>query len=270
MLDNANQKVVALLHVHLENEIAASPLRSPFGSILFSKNLRSEVLKQFIDFVEAKLEARAIKKIVLKESPEIYRPEESQRLQDLLSARGYECNTEMSALIPVSEERFESLLHYSEQKRLRKCKEAGFVFKQLPPQKFSAVYQFLKACREEKGYSLSMSLQELTRVIEIFPDFFFLTSVMDKDRFVAANISIQVNARVLYNFYHDHEATYDSFSPVVLLNEGLYILCQQRKLELLDLGTSQIDGKLNESLFNFKLKLGAQPSNKFSFVKILS
>jgi hypothetical protein len=115
-----------------------------------------------------------------------------------------------------------------------------------------------------------MSLDELTKVTTIFPDAFFVTTVTDKDQLVAANISIQVNSRVLYNFYHDHLSSYDALSPVVLLNKGLYQICQQRKLDLLDLGTSQIDGRLNESLLNFKLKLGAQPSNKLTFVKNLS
>ena len=50
-----------------------------------------------------------------------------------------------------------------------------------------------------------------------------------KDELVAANISIRVNEKVLYNFYHDHHQSYNLLSPVVFLNEGLYQFCQQQK-----------------------------------------
>jgi hypothetical protein len=270
ILNNEEESVVALLHVHIEKENARSPLRSPFGSILFSKTITSDILTKFVTFVELKLKERGVKKLTLKNPPEIYLPEEGERLRKVLTEFGYESNTETSAVIPVLERKFESTLHYSARKKVRKCEEAGFAFNQLTLPDLPVVYQFLKTSREEKKYSLSMSLEEITRAASVFPDAFFLTSVTDKNQLVAANISIQVNSRVLYNFYHDHLALYDAFSPLVFLNKGLYQICQQRKLELLDLGTSQIDGGLNESLHNFKLKLGAQPSNKLTFVKNLS
>jgi len=208
--------------------------------------------------------------LTLKNSPEVYARVESERLRKVLIESGYETNAEVSAVLPVTDKPFESALHHSERKRLRKCKESGLIFNQLALRDLPTIYQFLKGCREEKGYSLSMSLDELTRVTTVFPDVFFLTSVKHNDQLVAANISIQLNSRVLYNFYHDHQVSYDALSPVVFLNEGLYQICQHRKLDLLDLGTSHAEGKLNETLLNFKLKLGAQPSNKITFVKNLS
>jgi hypothetical protein len=39
------------------------------------------------------------------------------------------------------------------------------------------------------------------------------------------------------------------------------------KIQFLDLGTSNIEGELNESLLNFKLNLGAEPSRKLTFTK---
>jgi hypothetical protein len=270
MLSNEERTVVALLHVHIEKEDARSPLRSPYGSILSSKSITHDLLTKFIGFIEVKLKERGVRKLTLKNAPEIYFPEESECLQKVLTENGYKSNAETSAVIPVSEIEFESNLHYSLKKKVRKCEEAGFTFNQLPLQDLPVVYQFLKACREEKNYSLSMSFDEMIQVTSIFPDAFFLTSVTDHNQLVAANISIQVNTRVLYNFYHDHHASYDALSPVVFLNRGLYQICQKRNIELLDLGTSQTDGRLNESLLNFKLKLGANPSNKLTFVKNFS
>lgn len=139
----------------------------------------------------------------------------------------------------------------------------------MPLLQLQKIYIFLEACRKEKGYVLSMSFVEIEKLATVFPERIILTAVLDKNQIVAANISIRVFEHVLYNFYHDHASAYDPVSPIVLLNEGLYQLCQQEKIQFLDLGTSNIEGELNESLLNFKINLGAKPSRKLTFTKKL-
>ena len=207
---------------------------------------------------------------MIKNHPEVYAPEKHNMLLEVLLQSGYGIGQEeVSAVIPVTEKSFKSILHRSEKKKLRKSHESDLVFQQLPLQNLSEVYAFLKTCREEKGYTLSMTLGELDAVTKAFPDYFFLNVVKEYDQIIAANISIQVNSTVLYNFYHDHTSSHDVLSPVVFLNEGLYQFCQRHQLYLLDLGTSNANGVVNESLLNFKLRLGAQPSRKLTFVKKL-
>jgi hypothetical protein len=96
-----------------------------------------------------------------------------------------------------------------------------------------------------------------------------LHQATDQDKMVAASISIRVNENVLYTFYYDHLRAYDSVTPIVFLCDGLYNFCQKNQLSLLDLGTSNPNGKLNQSLLDFKLSLGAVPSPKLTFQKVL-
>ncbi len=271
LLNNKKRTIVALVHYHLEGVIAKSPLRSPYGSFIFSKTISDDLLNEFVAFTEMRLKEKGVEVLLLKNPPEVYAPLESELLQRVLLQAAYDVQVEeLSAVIPVTERKFESILHVSEKKRLCKCKESGSSFQQVPLENLSSLYSFLKTCREEKGYTLSMSLSELQLVTSVFHNSFFLSTVTIDNQLAAANISIQVNDHVLYNFYHDHKGSFDSLSPVVFLNEGLYQVCQQKKLKLLDLGTSNADGVLNESLLNFKLRLGAQPSRKLTFVKKLA
>ena len=115
-----------------------------------------------------------------------------------------------------------------------------------------------------------MSFDELKKTTDQFPDNFLLTVVKDRETIAAANVSVRINSKILYNFYHDHLSLYDSVSPVVQLNEGLYEYCQQQGCSLLDLGTSMINGKPDIPLVTFKSRLGGQPTCKFTFVKNLS
>ena len=222
-------------------------------------------------YCEKRLREKEANTITLKNQPEIYSPAKNQLLDAVLHKLGYSIlKEETSAVISVNSRAFEAGLHKSERKKLRKCRESALTFDVMPPDQLQKIYGFLEVCRHEKGYALSMSWQEIEKLAATFPQRILLTAVIDKGRIAAANISIRVYNHILYNFYHDHAAEYDSVSPVVLLNEGLYKLCQKDNIQLLDLGTSNIAGSLNESLLNFKLNLGAKASRKLTFTKKLS
>lgn len=229
------------------------------------------MLVEFIKFTEQKLQKTGIQNLTLKNSPKIYEPRKAELLQRALKESGYGiAQEETSAVIDVGDIAYDKILHRSKKARLNKGYNSEFEFLQLPASRLEEVYNFLKACRAEKGYSLSMPFVELQKVIHTFPDRFFLHTVMHLDQPIAACISIQVMPHVLYTFYYDHAKEFDQASPVVYLCDGLYTFCQERKIALLDLGTANVEGKLVEPLLNFKLSLGAQPSQKLTFVKNLS
>lgn len=268
-LRNEQYVLLAVVHFNMHGDSAVSPFRAPFGSYIFSDTVSSSQLMEFIHHTEDLLKLQGVKKIQLKNFPEIYYPVKSDMLRLALLSAGYAETEEACACIHVSDKPFESGIHASERKRIKKSNVAGLVFRSLPLDQLKSVYEFLQNCRDRKNYSLSMSYDELKKTMETFRDRFLLSSVIGNAEMAAANISIRVNHNVLYNFYHDHSEHYDSYSPVVLLNKGLYEYCQQKSLTLLDLGTSQQEGVLNESLFNFKLRLGAVASRKLTFSKNL-
>lgn len=267
-INKKSDTVEALVHYHLEARLAKTPYRSPYGSFLFSNNVSLDKLSAFVNFTDQKLKDKGAKSILLRNAPDAYDTEKSERLRNSLFHNGYEVELEeVGTVIPVGKDSFELLLHRSHKKKLKKCREGGFVFQFLSLDHLEEVYDFLKAVREEKNYPLSMSLDEIKRTTNVFPGNYLLSVVTDKEKIIAANISIRVNSRVLYNFYHDHLSLYDAVSPVVLLNEGLYNYCQQHGLTLLDLGTSTINGEPDSELITFKVRLGGQPTRKLTFVK---
>jgi len=270
VLRKETNELLALIQLHVKDGVARSPFRSPYGSYLFSEEVSADLLADFIGFVEGELRKKGVQTIVLKNPPEEYRQKKSKIFLDVLDHAGYSIEKEeTSALIPVTEKAFGDGLHNSEQKRLRKCADAGLLVQEVNLDHLEEVYQFLLTCRAKKGYTLSMTLGEIEKMVALFADRFFLLVVRHTEKIAAATISIRITDHVLYNFYHDHDAAFDHLSPVVLLNEGIYAVCQQKKWDWLDLGTSQMNGAVNESLLTFKLRLGAIPSRKLTFVKNL-
>lgn len=264
------KKIVAVLHVHVDGALAKSPYRSPYGSFAFVDDISSSMLFEFILFIVNKLRDKGVHNIQLVNSPEAYHAGKSELLNNVLAKSGFEITREeISAIIPVTHASFQSILHRSEKKRLKKCETAGLTLTILPQDQLDSVYEFLLNCRIKKGYALSMTSAELRKAMHLFPDRFFLFAVRHNDEIAAASISIRVRSNVLYNYSHDHASRFDELSPVVMLNMGLYQFCQQHDIRLLDLGTSTVDGSLKESLYTFKLRLGTEPSRKLTYTKKL-
>jgi len=268
--DSSESIIDAIIHFHIHEGVALSPLRAPFGSMVFSKELPVETIKDFFDFIEADFRKKGIYRILIKNYPDAYFSNQSVILKSLLPQYGFLNDTDQSAVISISEKLFDDILHKSARKRLKKCNNANLTVRKLPHTKLVDTHSFLKKCREDKGYTLSMSRSEMERTIEVFPDNFYVFAVFANDEeMIAANISILVNRRLLYNFYHDHIKSADYLSPVILLNKCMYEFCQHEGIEVLDLGTSSVEGVINQSLLDFKIRLGAVTSPKATFVKTM-
>lgn len=268
VLHEKTRKLYSEVHFHCEGRLAASPLRAPFGSYLFSEKLPPEVLFDFILFTEEELKKKQIGHILLKEAPAGYFPGQHQVLMPLLLNLNYTVQqAEISSLIPVTEKPFAEIVDSWESRKLRQAREAELTTRLIHAENLEMVYSFIWQCRQQKHYSLSMTLEEVNNVVQKFHDRFILFGVFDQDNLAAASIAIRVTDNVLYNFYSDHHANYDSLSPAVMLIESEYQYCRDHRLALLDLGTSSIHGKLNFPLLDFKMRLGARPSPKYTFTK---
>ncbi|HEV8512825.1 MAG TPA: hypothetical protein VGQ59_06095 [Cyclobacteriaceae bacterium] len=271
LLNEQAEQVVAQIHFCVANLIASSPCRAPFGSVEFSSSLPPEALSSFLKETEQKLKSHGVNKIVIKDPAHQYRPEQSALLNTMFLNLGFiTTSAEINSAIEVNETTFEDKISHAEVKRLKRCRQEELEFRVLSMEMLDKVYFFINECREERGMALSMTLPQLKSTIQNCQNDFFLFGIFQKNQLMAASISVRVNERILYDFYHAHPKSFDQLSPVVSLVDGMYGYCQRNKFELLDLGTSAIDGKVNFSLLNFKTQLGCKSSMKLTFEKDIS
>lgn len=266
------KKKVALagIHFHLNDFTASSPYRSPFGSIDASSELDPSLLFNFLQFVESDLVNSGIKKVVIKNPPTLYNPGQQTLLQVFLLNLNYRIvNAEPGAILTVNKSPQE-LTSQWEKKKVKQATEHELVLKHENIDQLKKLHNFIHECRVQKGYTSSMSFDDLQRTIDTFPDRFLLTSVHRQNELVAASICVRVNSHVLYHFYSDHNTSDKSTNPTVFLIRSLYEYCVEHDIELFDLGTSSVNGTPNFGLLNFKLRLGATPTTKFTFQKELT
>lgn len=270
LLRRNNKKVLASIHFCLSGPIASSPQSAPFGSFELSDGVSTEQLFEFIQFVEVRLIDHGVKRIVIKCPPEQYDIRQNNILSVLLFNHQYRINNaELGACLAISKTPFQDGLNSWERRKLKQSLKANLSFKMIPIGQLSEIYNFILACRDERGQDLSMTYKELSTTVMKLMNHFILFGVYQKNELVAASIAIKVNKKVMYNFYSAHSKSFDSLSPVVFLSGKMYDWCSNRQIEILDLGTSASGGKPNFPLIDFKLRLGAQPTMKLTFEKTI-
>ncbi len=271
LLKDQSSHAWAEVHFCVLNEEARSPHKAPFGSFQFHNLLNMEQRYHFIQNVEQALLNRGVKMIVIKNPPQFYSPSDVSALEVMLLNRGYSVrHAEIGAAISVTTKRFEGGLHTWEKRKLKQARQAGIKCKHLPLSKVKEVYRFIASCREEKRQPLSMTESELMEVVQANASHFHLFANYQGKALAAAAITIHTGHQVLYTFYYAHAIQYDSVSPVVSLMQYIYQWAKKHNFQLIDLGTSHLDDEPNFPLLDFKLHLGAKPSSKLTFEKILN
>jgi hypothetical protein len=270
ILDSHKKKVEAFFPVHVDDDKAVSPFKSSFGSIVFNKALPAAALYNFIAFIEDELCRLGVKEIWIKNPPVAYYPGNLNLLQVLFLNKGFSISqAEAGSVLTVNDYSFYSKITIKQQQKLKQAIAKGLSFTQIDIRQIEGIYFLLEKWQQQKGYTLSMTLNELRAVVAKFSNRFVITGVMLKSEVIAAAISIHVADSVLYNFYLSHNPTYNHLSPVVLLLDGLYSYCQKKSITLLDLGTSAANQQPNFSLLDFKQRLGAEFTAKLTFYKQL-
>ena len=145
-----------------------------------------------------------------------------------------------------------------------------FIFRS--PLLLPAAYEFIAACRAERGQPpLSLPLDRLQELFRLFAREHLLLSVRAPGgEWAALTVVIQASERVLHNFYPASPLAFNYLSPAVLLTAGVHQLGRDLGLQIVDLGRSTLGGREpHESLLRFKRHLGGVAGLKLTWRKNL-
>ncbi|TDE18618.1 hypothetical protein [Dyadobacter psychrotolerans] len=212
-----------------------------------------------------------ITKVAVNTPATCYNPQTNALLSNSYISEGFSVTTSISNhYIPVCGTMYEKLISSSENRRLRKCVSAGFVCKIWEAPNVNVIYSFLTFCRKQKGYSLSISKNQLSELIDHFPEQLIVFASIKEDQIVSLSVTVRVTEGILYNFLSASLPDYATFSPSVLVLKTIYNYCQKEKISVLDLGSSlDYQGKEKESLIRFKENMGGNVTCKVSYGKVL-
>jgi hypothetical protein len=256
-VDNDLKKVLLAIRFQIIDGKAISLENAPFGGFEISEKLDHGAMNKFITHIINDFEEQNIKEIIIKIAPSLYYKNCPVDFTQLLISHEFDSIAdEINHHIEISKDPLSDLMHSMEKRKYNKCVNSNFVFQQESLSNFNAIFQFIYDCRIEKDQSLSMQQNDLKKMIVPLSESYLLFSVRDGNKLIAASICIVVNNRVIYNFYPASSLAYNNYSPMVLLAASIYQYGQKNGYEILDLGTSMLNNKPNESLIRFKENIG--------------
>ena len=271
IINHVKKRIEGKIHFLLEDGKAYSPFKSLFGSFEFNPRIHPNILLDFWLFIENDLRSRQIELVKITNFANCYSPQKATLILNTLESCGFEIVLKaVNHHINVNENPLEKRMHTMEIRRLNKCRQAGFSFRQEKKENALEIYNFLNLCRQERDLRLSITKDKFLNYLDEFPQNYHCFSVRSENELLAASITIQVHRKILYSFLPGSLRKFKEFSPAVMLNEGLYMYCQQHQIDMLDLGIStEKNGKDQKSLISFKERIGGEKSYKYFFEKKL-
>ena len=271
IINNVKKRIEAKIHFLLNDNTAYSPYKSLYGSFEFNPRIHPNLLVEFWAFIENDLKSRNIETVRITNFASCYSPKKAEIIKRAMEKSSFSIVlTAVNHHISVDENPLEKRMHPMEKRRLKKCIENSFIFTKEPSDNASEIYDYIQSCRKEQGLKVSISKNKLLKYLNDFPQSYPIFSVRHEGKLTATSIAIKVHRRILYSFLPASLMKFRQYSPSVLLNAGLYNYCQDHQIELLDLGIStKPDGKDQDSLIEFKERIGGEMSYKYFFEKRL-
>ncbi len=253
---------------------ARSPAQATFGGVQLAAGVTARDLHPLLDAAESTLRARGQRTLKIGGYPFFYDSPGAAALAEALRQRGYRVRlAELNYYLDLARD-FEPHLHPSARRRLTRARQAGFVLEQEPPLLLPLAYEFIAACRAERGQlPPSLSLARVQELFAKFPRQHVLLSVREPGtgHWAALTVAIVAGGGVLHNFYPATPLKFNTSSPAILLTAGLHQLGRYLGLRRLDLGSSTLpdNGGPNAPLLRFKRHLGSTAGLKLSWEKEL-
>lgn len=258
----------AIIYFTEKDQELVSLSKSPFGGIVFLNSEQNNTFEigSLFEQIEMYVVNNGIGSVQVTCCPLIYQAVNGELIVREFLKAGYSIlYKDIAQVLVVSDNPLK--LSTLRKRSVHKSIESGFVFHALTLNHLPQAYELFVESRKRKGYPVTMTLDELTRMFVLFPQQYKLMGVFDDGKLIAACVVIWVSTTILYYFYVGDDYEYRKYSPVTYLIKNVYAYAQKQGATLFDLGISTDAGVLNAGLYDFKKSFRAIDSAKYTFVK---
>ncbi len=264
-------KLIGVCHfTEIEPGYYRSPFRGTYGNLSFKDDLDLKIKNNCVKEILIYFENLNAKKIEIISRPFSHHIHDESSLLNIYLNEGFIIsNQEINHSLIVDSKPLVEKMMRNNKKRLNKCERENFVFEQVfSKPDIEEVYQTIKENREGKGYKVSMTLEQILEMYNIFEESVYFFKSTQHGKCLAASVCIKLNNNVLYVFYWGDKQGFEQYSPVVFLANGIYNFAQQKQFKLIDAGTSSLKGIQNFGVATFKENLGFTISPKLTYKKV--
>lgn len=242
---------------------------APFGMIEVVKDhLKIEEYEEIVMAIEKLAQEHNIESIFYRFPPAFYKANEINKLINVLMRQGYDVEeADLNyALETKSGDAFIENLQRNARKNLNIALKNNLCLYQCSTvEEKEEAYRVIKKNREDKGFPLRMTWEQVCRTIEcVEADFYHVKLDMD---IIAAAMIYRVNPHIVQVVYWGDIREYAEYKPINYLSYMLNEIYDKQGVDFIDIGPSTEFGVPNYGLCDFKESIGCRIDVKYTFVK---
>lgn len=246
----------------IENGVAISLPKAPYCGLELS-NASSLELREIILSIKKKLYSLGCKRILIKQAPALL-SYTAEVLHKELSQQATSIQHEINHYINL--ENFESRIHIMQKRKIKKCINESLSFNVEPTDHSHEVYNFITKCRSQQDLIPNITKEHFIRLLAQLPENYQMYTIRDSNNTIlACTVTLKVTKHAVYNYLPAFDRAYKTLSPLTYLQYMLSHRLAKNGFTTLDLGISSIDGAPQESLIDFKEKMGGIRQNRYTY-----
>ena len=240
---------------------AVSISENPFGGIWIHGNLTPSAITFLIQELINVLRKKGIKSLIIIQPPDLYCHQSDLIIYLLFTAK--------FKLLKILTHQFLSgkkKLKQMANAHMKNCeKKASCLDLKINTDKLHnfSFLQDISNWNQMRGYKSSFTEDRLIRQVSIFPERYFLISILHENIAIAHTLAVKLTNNSLYYFLSGINPKNQQSTTGELMMAYLLKLAVDLKVSFLDYGSSDNDGVPNHNLMFFKSKYTNVYSNKY-------
>lgn len=243
-----------------------SPFSAPFGGFTTNKPQHFDITDNAVSLLKDYAE-RQNRSIVITLPPPFYDDRQLALATNALHRRARTRFIDVNYHFDIADfANYNAMIERNARNKLNQAMRQNLDFvhvKSTDTENVRRAYAVIKANREERGYPLRMSLEEVMETTKIIPADFFLLTQGSND--IAAAQVFHVRGDICQVIYWGDKREFSALRPMNYFAYCIFKHYHEQGIKILDIGPSTEDGAPNYGLCDFKQGIGCKSTLKFSF-----
>jgi lipid II:glycine glycyltransferase (peptidoglycan interpeptide bridge formation enzyme) len=205
--------------------------------------------------------------VIIRHYAGFYDPVNSPVIETSLMHLGFNITLcDINHHLKIKNSLFSDHINKMELRQLKKCIEAGLEVRQAKGNEAGKIYDIMTEFRTQKNIPITFSKDDFANSLEKMPENYTLFYVHDKQgEVIAATLMVRINDRVLYYFFPSDNPRRSSYSPMIMLMDGIFSYAKEHHYQYIDLGISSKNNTPQKGLIQFKENIGGLASVRLTF-----
>jgi hypothetical protein len=255
----------------LREQVLLSPFSASFGGFEFvSEDVKLYQIDTALQSLSDWAIIRQFKGIRIIPPPFFYKEDFLAKVTNCMYRAGFETkNIELNYHFQTANltESYEQDIWYNAKKNLKKANSFGLAFEKLDKEQGKLAYDVIAQNRNERGFPLRLTWEQLVQTNAVIPmDFFLVKNAADS---IGAAIVYHIAPSVVRVIYWGDLPQFSEYKTMNFLSYQLFKHYKEQNVKILDIGHSTVDSVPNHGLCEFKESIGCSISLLYEFYKKL-